>query len=126
MDNTIQYGGWQGKLGLGLAERELVCILAVASGFTDKQIAQRDGRSPRSVKGRIESAMHKLGAYKRSALVAEAMRRGFISPTAALAILLAFHGVMAEDPMARVRRNGGEKKVEYRISARRTEATLLT
>lgn len=126
MDSTIQCGGWQGKLGSGLADRELACILAVASGFTDKQIAQRDGRSPRSVKGRIESAMHKLGAYKRSALVAEAMRRGLISPTAVLAMLLAFHGVMADDPITRVRRNGGEKKVEYRIAARRTEASLIT
>lgn len=72
-------GTWKGNLGLGLAERELNCLMCVASGMTDKEIAQRDGLSPRSIKGRIESAMFKLGVYKRPALVAEAMRRGFIT-----------------------------------------------
>lgn len=120
----VTCGHWQGALGNGLAERELSCLLAVASGQTDKQIAQRDGLSPRSVKGRIESVMHKLQVYKRSALVAEAMRRGLISPAAALALLLAVHGALADDPMARVRRGSGEKKIEYRVAARRIEVAL--
>lgn len=75
----VTCGLWRGLLGHGLAERELVCLLSVAAGHTDKEIARKDGLSPRSVKGRIESAMHKLGVYKRPALVAEAMRRGLIS-----------------------------------------------
>ena len=74
----VSCGLWRGLLGQGLAERELSCLLAVAAGQTDKQIAQRDGVSPRSIKGRIESAMFKLGVYKRAALVAEAMRLGLI------------------------------------------------
>ncbi|MDI3399632.1 LuxR C-terminal-related transcriptional regulator [Pseudomonas sp. V88_4] len=75
----VTCGLWRGLLGHGLAERELFCLLSVAAGHTDKEIARKDGLSPRSIKGRIESAMHKLGVYRRPALVAEAMRRGLIS-----------------------------------------------
>ncbi|MFK3973740.1 response regulator transcription factor [Pseudomonas sp. NPDC087358] len=79
MSQTIRFQAWQGFLGRGLAAREISCLLAVASGYTDKEIAQMDGLSPRSIKGRIESAMFKLGVFKRAALVAEAMRLGLIS-----------------------------------------------
>ncbi|WP_248769169.1 LuxR C-terminal-related transcriptional regulator [Pseudomonas sp. MWU12-2345] len=72
-------GSWRGLLGKGLAERELHCVVALASGQTDKEIARRDGLSPRSIKGRVESAMYKLGVFKRSALVAEAIRLGLIT-----------------------------------------------
>lgn len=71
-------GSLFGKLGSVLAERELQCLLAIANGGTDKEIAKRDGVSPRSIKGRIESVMYKLGVYKRTALIAEAMRLGLI------------------------------------------------
>ncbi|KPX26031.1 LuxR family transcriptional regulator [Pseudomonas syringae pv. delphinii] len=121
----ISNGAWKGKLGIGLAERELSCLLAVAAGHTDKEIAKHDGLSPRSVKGRIESCMHKLGVYKRPALVAEAFRRGLISPAAALAFVLAAHGALAEDPMTKLRRSGGsESKIETRIAAKRHEIAL--
>lgn len=79
MNQTIHFGAWQGVLGKGLAERELYCLLAVASGHTDKEIAKMDGLSPRSIKGRVESAMFKLGVFKRGALVAAAFQRGIIS-----------------------------------------------
>ena len=74
----VTCGLLSGKLGNILAERELKCLLAIASGCTDKEIATRDGVSPRSIKGRIESVMHKLGVFKRAALVIEAMRLGLI------------------------------------------------
>ena len=74
----VTCGSLFGKLGSVLAERELQCLLAIANGGTDKEIAKRDGVSPRSIKGRIESAMHKLGVFKRTALIAEAMRLGLI------------------------------------------------
>lgn len=80
MVNRIALDGWIGHKNKGLADRELICLLSVASGMTDKQIAQRDELSPRSVKGRVESVMHKLSVYKRPAMVAEAMRKGIITP----------------------------------------------
>lgn len=81
----ITLGSLCAPVGKGLAQRELECLLSIANGHTDKQIAQRDGLSPRSVKGRIESVMHKLGVFKRAALVAEAFRRGLILPCSSLA-----------------------------------------
>ncbi|MDF3197573.1 helix-turn-helix transcriptional regulator [Pseudomonas sp. 1912-s] len=74
----VTCGSLFGKLGSVLAERELRCLLAIANGGTDKEIAKRDGVSPRSVKGRIESVMYKLGVFKRPSLVAEAIRLGLI------------------------------------------------
>lgn len=122
----ITCGSWHGRLGLGLAERELACLLAVASGQSDKQIAQRDGLSPRSIKGRIESAMHKLNVYKRPALVAEAMRRGLISPIAtALVLVLSVHAVIGEDHTMRNRRVPTERKSEIRLVMRRAEGAPI-
>ncbi|WP_414025310.1 LuxR C-terminal-related transcriptional regulator, partial [Escherichia coli] len=54
MDSVIQIGAWKGSTGALLAERELACLLSLASGMTDKEIARRDGLSPRSIKGRLE------------------------------------------------------------------------
>lgn len=100
-------GSWRGNLGLGLAERELACLVAVAAGHTDKEIALRDGLSPRSIKGRIEAAMHKLGVYRRPALVAEAIRRGLISPAIlALCAVLVGQSITSTEEFTRIRRPG--------------------
>lgn len=118
----ISNGTWKGNLGLGLAERELSCLLAVASGQTDKEIAKHDGLSPRSIKGRIESCMHKLGVYKRPALIAEAFRRGLISPLIiALCAILVGQSATSENFMTRIRRPG-ERRIETRVAVRRIEA----
>lgn len=124
MRKTISFGSWQGSLGKGLAERELSCLLAVAAGQTDKEIAQRDGLSPRSIKGRIESCMHKLGVYKRTALVAEAFKRGLISPMIlALCAILIGQSTLNENPINRIRRPG-ERRIETRMAVRRIEAAF--
>lgn len=122
----ISNGTWKGNLGLGLAERELSCLLAVASGQTDKEIAKHDGLSPRSIKGRIESCMHKLGVYKRPALVAEAFRRGLISPLLiAMCAILVGQSATSDNPLNRIRRPG-ERRVETRVAVRRIEAAQTT
>lgn len=124
MRETISFGSWQGSLGKGLAERELSCLLAVAAGQTDKEIAQRDGLSPRSIKGRIESCMHKLGVYKRTALAAEAFKRGLISPMIlALCAILIGQSTLNENPINRIRRPG-ERRIETRMAVRRIEAAF--
>ncbi|WP_075117128.1 response regulator transcription factor [Pseudomonas aeruginosa] len=124
MDSVIQIGAWKGSSGALLAERELACLLSLASGMTDKEIARRDGLSPRSIKGRLESVMHKLGVYRRTPLVAEAIRRGLISPAViALAFLVAGQPLLNDDHMMRSRR-GGERRIEFRVAARRAETRL--
>ena len=120
----LSNGIWKGNLGMGLAERELSCLLCVAAGQTDKEIAKRDGLSPRSIKGRIESCMHKLGVYKRPALVAEAFRRGLITPLLiGLCAILVGQSATSDNPLNRVRRQG-ERRIETRIAVRRIEVAL--
>lgn len=119
----ISNGTWKGNLGLGLAERELSCLLGVAAGQTDKEIARHDGLSPRSIKGRIESCMHKLGVYRRPALVAEAFRRGLISPMIlTLCAVLVGQSAVSDNSMYRIRRPG-ERRIETRVAVRRIEAS---
>ncbi len=117
MHKAIILGQWKGELGKGLAERELACLLAVAAGQTDKEIAQREGLSPRTIKGAIERCMYKIGAFKRASLVAEALRRGIIAPAACF--LLALLVGLQHQQTTFTRRPETPRRVEMRVAARR-------
>ena len=66
--------------------------------------------------------MHKLGVYKRPALVAEAFRRGLISPLLiALCAILVGQSTTNDNPLNRIRRPG-ERRIETRVAVRRIEA----
>ncbi|HDS1693313.1 LuxR C-terminal-related transcriptional regulator [Pseudomonas putida] len=121
--NALTFGNWTGSLGLGLAERELQCVMAVACGMTSKEAARELGVAKDTIDKRLLAASTKLGVIKRAQLVAEAMRRGLISPAAILVAILAVHGAFSDDQFLRVRRSGGgsERKVELRTVARRVE-----
>lgn len=119
---SITFGNWTGHLGMGLALRELQCVLGIASGQTSKELARDLGVQPESIKKRVLAASTKLGVTRRAQLVAEAMRKGVISPMAAtLALVLAIHGMIGDDQMLRVRRGSGERRVETRVAVRRIE-----
>ncbi|MFV7464297.1 LuxR C-terminal-related transcriptional regulator [uncultured Pseudomonas sp.] len=119
---TITLGNWQGLLGHGAAPRELECLLAIAGGASGKEAARALGISEDGVKKRLIALGTKWGVTRRAALVAEAFKRGVISPAAtALALVLVIHGLMADDVALRVRRGSGEKRVELRVAARRVE-----
>ncbi|EIM15974.1 response regulator transcription factor [Pseudomonas chlororaphis] len=123
---SITVGNWTGHLGRGLALRELQFVLDVAMGSTDKQIAQRFDIEPGTVKKRVSSAMFKLGVNRRAALIAEAMRRQIIAPSImALIALLTTHAVLGDSEMLRVRRGGGERRVELRLTVRRIESSQV-
>ncbi|WP_176507121.1 MULTISPECIES: LuxR C-terminal-related transcriptional regulator [Pseudomonas] len=125
--NSITVGNWQGYLGHGAAPRELECLLAIASGASGKEAARALGISEDGVKKRLIALGTKWGVTRRAALVAEAFRRGVISPAAtALALLMAIHGMIGDDQAMRIRRggNGGERKVEMRVATRRAECAL--
>ncbi|WP_236167079.1 LuxR C-terminal-related transcriptional regulator [Pseudomonas fulva] len=124
---SITIGNWQGLLGHGAAPRELECLLAIAGGASGKEVARALGISEDGVKKRMLALGTKWGMTKRTALLAEAFRRGIISPAAtALALLMAIHGMIGDDHMLRVRRNGnsGERKVETRVATRRVDCAL--
>ncbi|NWL48379.1 helix-turn-helix transcriptional regulator [Pseudomonas hunanensis] len=124
---TITLSGFTGFLGRGAAPRELECLLAIAGGASGKEVARALGISEDGVKKRLIALGTKWGVTRRAALVAEAFRRGVISnAAAALAVLMAIHGMIGDDQIMRVRRGGnsGERKIETRIATRRAECAL--
>lgn len=121
---TITTTGWTGRLDMGLAPRELEATLLAAADLTVKQVAQVMGIAPKTVEKRLEAARLKLGAKTMRGLVLEAFKRQIISPAATgLALLMAIHGMIGDDQAVRIRRggNGGERRVELRVAARRVE-----
>ncbi|AHK81725.1 LuxR C-terminal-related transcriptional regulator [Pseudomonas aeruginosa] len=123
MTITISTDTWQGRLGMGLAPRELEATLHAASDLTAKEIAKLMGIAPGTVSKRLDDARFKLGAKTIRGLVLEAYKRQIISPLCVgiLAILAAAQPFLDEDPAMRTRR-GGERRVEVRIAARRMES----
>ncbi|HHH8947010.1 LuxR C-terminal-related transcriptional regulator [Pseudomonas aeruginosa] len=117
---TISTDTWQGRLGMGLAPRELEATLHAASDLTAKEIAKLMGIAPGTVSKRLDDARFKLGAKTIRGLVLEAYKRQIISPLCVgiLAILAAAQPLLDEDPAIRARR-GGERKIETRLTARR-------
>lgn len=126
-ETSITVGNWQGLLGHGAAPRELECLLAIAGGASGKEVARTLGISEDGVKKRLIALGTKWGVTRRAALVAEAFKRGVISPAVtALALIMAIHGIIGEDHAMRIRRGGnsGERKVEVRVATRRSECAL--
>ncbi|KLJ14751.1 MULTISPECIES: LuxR C-terminal-related transcriptional regulator [Pseudomonas] len=125
--NTITLSGFTGLLGCGAAPRELECLLAIAGGASGKEAARALGISEDGVKKRLIALGTKWGVTRRAALVAEAFKRGVISPAVtALVLIMAIHGMIGDDQAMRVRRGGnsGERKIETRIATRRAECAL--
>ncbi|MBA6066382.1 LuxR C-terminal-related transcriptional regulator [Pseudomonas mosselii] len=122
--SALTFENWTGNLGMGLAERELQCVMAVACGLSSKEAARELGVAKDTVDKRLLAASTKLGVIKRAQLVAEAMRRGMISPMVIiLCAVLVGHSVVSSDEFTRVRRSG-ERKVETRVATRRAECAL--
>lgn len=59
-----------------LSPRELEVVTLVASGLTAKEVAERLGRSPATVRTHLEKAKTSLGAKNQAELVALAMSMG--------------------------------------------------
>jgi len=69
---------WRDPGGLTGAERAV--LSEVARGLRPREIAERLGKSERTVRGQIETARLRLAARTNAHAVAEAIRRGFILP----------------------------------------------
>ncbi|MFT2184342.1 helix-turn-helix transcriptional regulator [Pseudomonas putida] len=121
---TITTAGWTGRLDMELAPRELEATLLAAADLTVKEVARVMGIAPKTAEKRLEAARLKLGSKTIRGLVLEAFRRQIIAPSVmALVALLTTHAVLGDDQAMRVRRggNGGERRVELRVAARRVE-----
>lgn len=119
MEATIISGAWKGHLGRGLAPRELECVMSFAQGMTAKEIARMFGISPITVNKRFENARFKLGVSRRTALVAEAMKRQIIAPMCiALAGLVAVHAMTDDHDLRRDRRAPERRGAELHMTRR--------
>lgn len=117
--NALTFGNWTASLGMGLARRELQCVMAVACGLTSKEVARELGVAKDTVDKRLMAASTKLGVIKRAQLVAEAMRRGMISPLViSMCAILVGHSVSSTDELNRARRPSERKLAELRIHRR--------
>lgn len=83
--DTIQIDGWQGRLGQGLAPRQLMATIYAAKDMTAKEIARRMGCAPSTTKKTLDRARFNLSEDDQPirtirGLCLEAMRRGIIAP----------------------------------------------
>ncbi len=67
------------QIDIGLTDRELQVLEAVAQGERSKEIAYRLGITERTVKAHLSNIYSKLGVDSRAAAVSEAMRKGILS-----------------------------------------------
>lgn len=71
--------GREGEIGLDvLSKRELEVLEAVAEGYTNNQIGEQLGISPKTVARHRERIMHKLNLHSSTELVKFAIRTGLI------------------------------------------------
>ncbi|MGE6659575.1 helix-turn-helix transcriptional regulator [Pseudomonas sp. NPDC077408] len=78
--DTIQVEGWQGRLGQGLAPRQLLATMLAMLDLKVNEIADRMNCAPSTAEKTLDRARYKLGARTTRGLCLEAMRRGIIAP----------------------------------------------
>ena len=122
--STITFAGFTGFLGRGAAPRELQCLMAVAAGRTSKEAARELGIAPDTIDKRLLALTTKLGVTRRAALVAEAFKRGLISPVIiTLCAVLVGQAATSDNQVNRIHRPG-ERRIETRVAVRRIEVAL--
>jgi DNA-binding NarL/FixJ family response regulator len=65
-----------------LAGREHDVLIAVASGWSNAEIAERLSMAPTTVKSHVSNVLAKIGAHARVQAVAFAYESGLIQPVA--------------------------------------------
>lgn len=123
MEGTICIGSWIGRLGLGLAPRELEATLFAASDMTAKEIAREMGIAHGTVSKRLDDARFKMGSRSVRGLVMEAFKRGIIAP--AMCMVLALLVGLEENPNS-LRRPSAPRRFESFTSVRRIEAAQVS
>ncbi|WP_313397101.1 helix-turn-helix domain-containing protein [Stutzerimonas nitrititolerans] len=121
--DTIQIDGWQGRLGQGLAPRQLLATLYAAKDMTAKQIAKHMDCSPSTINKQLESARYNLSEHPNyirtiRGLCLEAMKRGIIAPLVLLLCIATGIGTIDHN----VRRPVRAPKVAVRYVARQEVA----
>lgn len=98
------FAGWRCRYGTrfqGLPTHAQIEVLAgLAAGMTQKEIAKLRGVSPSTIKTAVNTVYYWLGVYRASGAVAEAMRRGWITP---LLLAIAISSTSPHQPAQRIR-----------------------
>lgn len=119
--DTIQIDGWQGRLGQGLAPRQLMATIYAAKDMTAKEIARRMDCSPSTIKKQLDTARFKLGMQRTiRGLCLEAMRRGIIAPLVLALLVGAEH-----NPQVRPIRRPEAPRSQVVVRAQRMEEAQL-
>ena len=71
-------GNPQAQASLGISPRELAVLQELAAGRSNKEIAQRLGVSPNTVKTHVARLYEKLGARRRTDAIARARALGIL------------------------------------------------
>ncbi len=120
--DTIQIEGWEGRLGQGLAPRQLQATIYAALDMTAKEIARRMDCSHYTVKQQLDDARFKLGNQRTTrGLCLEAMRRGIIAPLVLALLVGAEH-----NPQVRPIRRPEAPRSQTVASIQRIEEAGLT
>lgn len=98
--DTIQVEGWQGRLGQGLAPRQLLATMLSMLDLKVNEIAERMNCAPSTAEKTLGRARFKLGAKTNRGLIAEAMRRGIIAPLM-VALLIGGGNIQQIQPVRR-------------------------
>ncbi len=119
--DTIQVDGWLGRLGQGLAPRQLEATLWACADKTAKEIARCMGCAPATVVKQLDDARFKLGNQRTTrGLCLEAMRRGIIAPLV-LALL-----VGAEHTQVRPVRRPDAPRTQMTVRTQRMDEAGIT
>ena len=93
--------------------------MAIAAGRTSKEAARELGVAPDTIDKRLLALTTKLGVTRRAALVAEALKRGLISPAIlALCAVLVGQSITSTEEFTRIRRPGARSFAASRIYRR--------
>ncbi|WP_456267680.1 LuxR C-terminal-related transcriptional regulator [Kushneria sp. AK178] len=119
----IESNGWKAitpekRDGQHLSPKQALYLLGLAQGMTQKQIARQYGVNPNTVTVAMRVIYHKLQVERATAAVAEAMRRGWISP---LCIMLVMFSLSAGMNQQAVRVRPTRQQTASSISATRRE-----
>lgn len=106
----IMHNGWIAEVseerGSGLTPSEALSLLHLASGMTQKEIAKAINLSPRTVRGSLDRAYHRLGVTKATAAIAKAQAKGWIRYAGKIAMCALLSVAMLTGTDDAMRRNG--------------------
>ena len=117
--DTIRIEGWEGRLGKGLAPRQLLATMLALLDLKVNEIAERMNCAPSTAEKTLDRARFKLGARTNRGLIAEAMRRGIIAPLV-LALL-----VGAEHTQTRPVRRPDAPRSQIQVRVKRMDEAEL-